>query len=383
MELNIRRAVADDVWPIMALYQIHGSTFTDDQLFLDSSKLMPAVVSNDSAWMIAEKNGALAAVMSVLLDRVQGTAKISRMMVNPGDPDALENLRYLLRHTMAMLFETENTIDVFYSTTLTLPLRMQNLTLACGFKIMGVFPNAIGADNTNLNGLTVYFREGIISEKRFSDFELHSAIYPFFKLAQKNLGLADVSIASDPSSNIIQKYEPLPPLELVRAPRLIENKYRKLKEHHQSLSINFYPFYIPNAIICDPEQKIEIYVKIVDMLRFSAIIGEHLELFCDPVALYKAVFGIFRQQGSSYIEIINDAADIFGTECIINAGFTPCAYIPAFKKHGDTRRDYVVYGKSFEYQCRPHQDIDPGYLEFFNEYIKLEKRNYFGNFPGA
>jgi hypothetical protein len=105
--------------------------------------------------------------------------------------------------------------------------------------------------------------------------------------------------------------------------------------------------------------------------------GEHLALPVNPVKLYEKTLHILLEQGISYIEIINDAADTFGIECIMQAGFTPCAYLPAFKLQGSTRRDYVIFGKSFEYLCRPDLNAHPAYIDFYREYFRIEGKNYF------
>jgi hypothetical protein len=96
--------------------------------------------------------------------------------------------------------------------------------------------------------------------------------------------------------------------------------------------------------------------------------------------MYKQVLTLLREQGVSYVEIINDAADLYGTECILKAGFTPCAYVPAFKRQGQKRRDYVVFGKSFEYLCRPDMNSHGKYLEFYREFFRIEGKNYFPEF---
>jgi hypothetical protein len=274
------------------------------------------------------------------------------------------------------LQENLTDVEVIYTTTLTIPLHAQEITVLEGFKIMGVFPNAVGADQSKLNGLTVFYKDEVIRQKRHSNFRLHPVIRPFFNICLKQMNLKLPLFEKTPSSIPQVDYDPVPPLEIIHAPLLVERKFRKLLEH-QSQIINFYPFYKPNTLICDPDQEVEIYVKISENINFAAIIGEHLEKTVNPVALYSAVLQLLRQQKVSYVEIINDAADIYGTQYILDATFTPCAYIPAFKRQGETRRDYVVFGKSFEYLCQPDLNIGKHYLEFFKQYFKLERRNYF------
>lgn len=377
MELKFRVALENDVWPLMALYQKVGSTLTDDSLFLEYEKLLEAVLNSDSLWMLGEdSSGTIRGVVCVLLDRNLGIAKISRMMVNPDFQDYFCSLQLTVAQTVKWFEEREPLIDVIYSTTLTLPLQLQEVTLKEGFHILGVFPNAIGVDQSKLNGLTVYYKKDVLKKFRSKDIELHEKIYPFFEIAKKILNLPPATIAKSDKSLINSEYEPLPPLELIKAPRLVRAKLDKLKSH-QSMVVNFFPFLRPNAIICDADENVEVFVRIMGTMRFAAIIGEHLKRSIHPVELYESVLKLLRAENVSYVEAINDAADIYGTQCFLEAGFTPCAYIPAFKGQDRERRDYVVYTRSFEYLCRLTSKVEKGYLDFFKEYWKLEKRNYF------
>jgi len=375
MSLSYRVAEERDLLPIMALYQKFGSTFTEDPLFLDYEKLKVAVCSKEASWIISERGSELAAVISILHDRSQGIAKISRMMVNPDLTQSQHYLKISVENAIDYLQKNEPQIDVVYSTTLTLPLQLQEVTLEAGFHVMGVFPNAAGVDQSRLNGLTVFYMPGVLENKRHREFSIFQPIAPFFKLAQSALKLPPVESVDSAAASFALNFEPLPQLERIEAPLLVDRKFEKLKTH-QSMAVNFYPFLRPNCLISDPDQSVEIYLKTIPALRFAAIIGEHLERSVNPVSLYNSVNSLLRASGISYVEVINDAADIYGTNCIMEAGFTPCAYIPAFKKQGSSRRDYVVYGKSFEYGCRPPSHLRPEYLAFFKQYFRLERRNY-------
>ena len=99
-----------------------------------------------------------------------------------------------------------------------------------------------------------------------------------------------------------------------------------------------------------------------------------------PVSLYLEIQNILKKQGVSYIEIINDAEDVKGTDAILRSGFTPSAYFPAFKKQGKARRDFIVFGKSFEYLCRPNFKAHKSYIDFYREYYRIEGKNYFPDF---
>jgi len=66
-------------------------------------------------------------------------------------------------------------------------------------------------------------------------------------------------------------------------------------------------------------------------------------------------------------------------ELLIRAAFLPCAYFPCLKRHGDTRRDFVIMGRSFEsLDISAHVlsiSLKPYLAEYFTlEMAQLEKR---------
>ncbi len=368
MSLSYRLAAEKDVWALLALYQKVGSTLTEDPLFLDYDKLRAAVTSDDSVWLLAERAGEIQCMVSMLVDRSQGLAKISRLMVNPGSASLEVDLRASLRNALSQLRASEPGVEAVFTTTRSLPRKFQDVTLSEGFTIAGVFPNSLGVDGSTLNGITVFYFEGVLRERRMADIVVHPAVRPFFELAAEGLGLPPVGVAKQPPAQASRV--PVPPLELLKAPLLAGRRFERLQDN-QSAVIHFYPFNRPNVLVANPDETVEVYCKIVEPLRLAAVIGEHLEAAVDPVGLYESLSRLLRSEGVSYIEVINDAADVLGTQCLLDAGFTPCAYLPAFKRQGESRRDYVVFGKSFEAPSPPESDLHPRYLAFFREYARL------------
>lgn len=374
--LTYRNAHEIDVFPLMELYQKATGTTSKDPLFLDYQKLLTALLSGESQWFVTEESGEIVAAISCLVDEHQKMAKISRMLVDRSQKNRKDVLRKSLRNALDRMKIDLPTLEVVFTTTLSMTMDLQEVTLLEGFKIMGVFPNATGSENSQLNGLTVYYYDEVFHQRRQSRFRLHEAIVPFFEVAQKQLDLPPVDVSKPEETTVVPGEEAVPPLEIIKAPLLVGRKFKGVKARPSQV-INFYPFYSPNTLISDAEQKVEIYVRVADNIRFAAIIGENLELSVNPVELYNSVAQILKNSGVSYVEIINDAADVYGTQCFLDANFTPCAYIPAFKRQGETRRDYVVFGRSFEYLSRPDLNVDQEYIEFFKQYYKIEKSNYF------
>lgn len=378
-----RKAEERDVFPLMRLFQLSLHTGQKDSIFLDYIKLSNALISDDSSWIVGEKDGSLLACFSILLDKENRLAKINRLYIDPN----WENWSQLLRDALPLLInyltDKKRQIEVIYTTTRTFTLRQQEMTLSMGFKILGILPVSGGVDASQVNGLTAYFCDGVLKERRHSEFSLHPIVKPFYELVRQECGLEPLPIAERPQMGTLE-FEELPELELIHAPNYVGEKFRKVRDR-KSLAIHFYPFTRPNALITDAEEKVEIYVKIMDDSRMATIIGERLDLSVNPTELYSKVSHMLNALNINYIEVINDAADVWGIEAITTAGFLPCAYFPCLKDQGETRRDYVVLARSFE---RPFAEtstpfeVHHTFLDFFKEYYQLEAQSYLTNLKG-
>lgn len=372
-----RRATRADVFPILQLYQKAARDPSFDRLFLDYRKLAAAIGKPDGLWLLQEAGGRPAALVSGLVDAAHGVAKITRMLVDPELRSPRELARAALRGALELLDSARPRIEVIYTTTFTMSLDEQQLTLDEGFKVLGIFPNALGADRSKLNGLTARFSPEALGPARFADFALHPALAPFYRLAAAECGLGPLRAAAPEPPAAQPRPEPPGALELIRASGFVGHRFDKLLAHRAGV-IDFYPFHRPNALITDPAQTVEIFVKIMDDLRFAAIIGERLERTVDPVELYRGALGLLRGRGMSYVEIINDAADGSGNDCILRAGFTPTAYFPALKRQGSMRRDYAVFGRAYENLRTPSRGAAKTYRDYFRLYYKAERRNALG-----
>lgn len=372
--MRFRQAHISDVFNIIKLYQKAKVSPDIDPLFLDYRRLEESIRSNQNLWVLTEIEGSVNAAIYLNFDWSQGLCKISRMIVDHEVEDAKGVLKECLRYVLHLIHNEHEDIDIVYTTTMSMSLEQQNITLEEGFKTLGIFPNAGGEDNTRMNGLTAFFYPGVLEGKRYDHFSSHPAVAPFSAISLKQCQLEQPPV--QPVQFDTSSFKDVPELEIIEAPRFSRTRFRRLREY-QSQILNFYPFYEPNCIICDENQEIEIFLRLRRANGFAAVIGEHVTMSVNPVQLYEEMQKILRQHGVNYIEIINDASDLFGIECILRSGFTPCAYFPAFKKQGGTRRDYVVFGKSFEYLCRPATALNSAYSDFYREYFIIEGKNYF------
>jgi hypothetical protein len=386
--MRFRLASSADVFAILKLFHKSNTSVSPSSTFLDYKKLSQTIERKDSRWILTEVDGAPVSVVALLIEPAQKLCKINKILVDPESPKSQfiiqESLRYCLHY-----LETETDVDVVYTTTLSLTREQQDCTSKEGFKVFGVFPNALGEDNTALNGLTAYFLRNTLKEKRYTKIALHPIVARFYKIAAAQCGLPqlpilDYSAVAEEFRSFEKANEEstVPQLEIIRAPEFVRSKFADLMAKKSQI-VNFYPFYKPNCLITDPKQDIEIFIDIYESKRFAAVIGEHIKKAVHPVALYNEVQKLLRRSNVSYIEVINDAGDSFGNECIIRGGFTPCAYFPAFKSQGNMRRDYVVFGRSFEYLCQPDTNVGKTYMEFFKEYLRVEMHKYFSELTPA
>ena len=380
--IEYRRAEGGDVQPLMWLYQL---ACADDPLavplLLDRKALVQALNSREMLWIVAERAGSLLASLSILVDGENRIAKLDRVLIHPEWAESLDVLTEALPLLIGYL--GEKSVEILYTTTKGLTHTQQEVTLEKGFKLLGIFPNAVGSDPTGLNGLSAYFYPGVLGDRRQAAFPLHPDLKGIFEITRSQCLLPPLPIlgteAEKGAAPIAEKWKSSqsPQLELILAPRLVAHRFARLKER-RSLSTSFYPFQSPNVLITDPAQRVEIFVRLAPDAHFAAIIGERLDLAVNPAALYTDVSGLLKARGVSYIEIINDATDAQGIQSILNAGYLPCAYFPSFHNSGDVRRDYVVFARFFE-RLPPMGSLggkrNPVYGDYLNELYRSDLRD--------
>ncbi|MBI5240758.1 MAG: hypothetical protein HY926_09820 [Elusimicrobia bacterium] len=356
----------DDVYELMRLYQESFPKLKQDALFLDAARLRAEIDLNGRYWVAAEQDGRLTALVALLHDAENRLGRIRRMYAAGSEAEKRADLGAALGFLLERLV-ADDAADMVYSTTRTLTLEKQEVTLEHGFKVLGVFPNAVYADPRRLNGLSAWFAPGVLAKRRHSEFALHPVLEPFFEIVRKQCDLPKQEAAKVPP--LPAGLPASPPLEMIEARRFVAERYRQVRSR-KHLSVNFFPFETPNILFTSPDGKVEVFVQHVKETRFACILGEHLTAAVEPVSLYREVAQMLYDSRAIYIEVINDAADVSGTECILRAGFVPCGYMPCLKHTGDQRRDYAVFARSYEYFTYPRLKVNSLYLDYLREYCK-------------
>ncbi len=375
MKVHYRRAVPQDAHALQQVYLASAHDPLEDRLLLKRSDLEKALQSEIWYWMVEENQSSMiTGFIYAHLDPQQGLAKLQRLFTLPTGDDQQE--LNLIRAITIELEADPRDLAMVYATTRTLSRNLQERTLKLGYRVLAVFPAALGIDETGVNGLAAYYfkRHQTLERRQVAD-ALHPLLQVFFEITKQALDLKIVpTLERRPELRSFPL--PLPSLELIEAPHFVQRKYNNLRER-RFLSHTFYPFSDPNALILDPDQKVEVFVRLVKGFSFATVIAEKLEMPYDPVALYGAIAKLLHKAGYSYVEVLNDACDPSGVEAIYRAGFLPTGYIPAFKKHGEYRRDYVIFANTTERLPRV-VDLHPDYKRWLIAYQRSESRAVFG-----
>jgi hypothetical protein len=356
----------EDAFELMRLYQGSSPRIKSDALFLDLARLRGEIAANGRYWAAASSKGRIVALVALQHDVDNRLGRVRRMYAAGSEVERREGLSVALAFLMERL-TADGATDMVYSTTRTLTLEQQDLALEQGFKVLGVFPNAVYADPRRLNGLCAWFAPEVLTKRRHAGFSLHPIVEPFFEIVRKQCDLPRLGVAKVPAPPA--DLEPAPALEMIEASRFVAERYRQVKAR-KNLSVNFFPFDTPNILFTSPDGKVEVFVRLVKETRFACILAEHITGAVDPVRLYREVAAALYASRVIYIEVINDAADASSTECILRAGFVPCGYLPCLKPSGEKRRDYVVFARSYEYFTYPRLKVNSLYLDYLREYCK-------------
>lgn len=363
-----------DAISLMRLYQISHSQIEQDDLFASHEGLIQALESQDKLWVVAEKGKEVAACLLILLDRAQGLSKIHRLFWDCPLKNSQEMFQSLLDFAMSYIESNFPVIDVLYATTRSLGFREIQNTLDMGYKLLGLFPKATGLDSPFPQTLSAYYFKDTLRAKRYAPQVLHPVVGPFYDILSRELGLPPLKVLEE-MPQATASFEPMPPLEIIRAPQFVAERFRRLSRK-RVLSMSFYPFQEPNAVLTDPEQRIEVFVRIEPKIGFATVIGEHLSLSVNPVELYKEISRQLYEKHVGYIETINDSGDILGIEMMVQAGYYPCAYFPCLKRQGDIRRDFVVFARAFEdYRC-PLERLNQTMQNYLQAYESVRQRRF-------
>lgn len=365
--MNCRPAHSADAAAVCEVFRRSGTRPRFDSAEADAARLAARLDSGALQAWLAETPAGPAAALTALEDSRHRLVKILSVGVDRARCGYQEAVLALLE--AAQKGQGPEPPEVLYTTTRCFSLEEQSVTREAGFHLLGTFPNAPGADRSRVNGLTGWFAPEVLA-RRAGGFALHPALAKLYDAARRETGLAPLPAGAAPEPPPASAEAPA--LELLVAPRLAAARLRRLKERPSGLQ--FYPFQEPTVLITDAEQRIEAFARLVPEMGFAVIIGERLDAPVSPVAFYRETTRLLERAGASYIEVLNDAADLYATDCMLRAGFAPCAYFPALQRRGGARRDQVVFSWSREPFVPSERPVPKEYEPFVAAYLEAAGR---------
>ncbi|MBF0409976.1 MAG: hypothetical protein HQM10_21715 [Candidatus Riflebacteria bacterium] len=366
-----------DVLKVMKLYQLSVDDIWRDKIMLDYKALKSAFETEKRNWLLIEDSGEIAGFAGFVVESEERLGKITRIFFGADYRDDAELIEALFAN---LISRNSDMLDILYMSTKYVSFVNLEIALKQGFKLLGFFPVSPSLEKAEINALAAYYYPGVLEKMRNPNLKTHPCAAAFLTSAfpalysgkgslSDNLQLSSLCSISDSESCYP---EPVPELEMIEAPQLVQRKFQKLREL-KLLNNNFYPFQRPNSLISDSNEKIRIFITLLRDFRFAAIIEENLEEYFNPSELYRKITRMLAARNINYTEMIVDAADISAINYMIESGFVPMVCFPALKKHGTYRRDYFIMGHSFERFDYFPKNLSERYPEFQSMYNVLEK----------
>lgn len=379
MDLQFRRADADDIFRLIELYHVVYKGTYPEPLMNQYGEMKKFLENSGSYWFIAEENSkskksAIAASVVVRYDAENKLAKAFGAAV-------LEEYRRvglmesLLSHAIEYMQNNTAGADVVYATTRTVHEGAQALTEKLGFKKLGIFPNSHKSFEYETHCLTASFHRDAI-QNRFENYSIHEKLRGLVNVVCEEVPEMKSSTFINPESPS-KKLVDAPHLEMITSEHFVKYRYEKLK-NDKELQFAFFPFHEPNSLILSPDQSIEIFCYHSPGDAYSVIIGGKVDPNVSYSSLFNKIANLLRDHQARYVEMLVRADKPKIIDSILKAKFIPSAFFPAFQLHEGKRYDYVVMNKTFEifdFQNIRLKGLNQKYLEEYFNHWKLSALN--------
>jgi hypothetical protein len=347
---TIRTAQPADAEKISLLYhKVYNGKYSDP-LMRDTGLLIKFISNRDTVWIVAEINQEIVCSVVYEVDSANHLAKTFGGVVAPEHRGANLLEKSMTFGSKLLGANPEMAVEVIYATTRTATVAAQMVTKKLGYLQLGIFPNVHRTTLYETHGLVARFNPGTL-KKRHTDFLLHPTVEELFEIVRHECKLEPLNIASleqvekarAPLTRNLSDY----PLEIVDAPKYVIHRFRNLVNAGQ-IAYHFYPFHEPNLMIASPADEVQVFLHKAPGEQYCTIVALRKPEGLSKQKILEAVCNLLRDIGVRYIETIVRADRLATVNAVINAGFIPCAYFPAFQVHGDNRYDYVVLSRTFE-----------------------------------
>lgn len=347
-DYKIRLASPTDALEISLLYHKVYQGKYSDPLMRDVNLLTGFLMSPHSLWVIVVHQGEIVGSVVYEIDPENRLAKTFGGVVHP-DHRGSNLLERSLQFGQRELTRSEDKgVEVVYATTRTATKAPQIVTKNLGYRKLGIFPNVHRTDTYETHCLVALF-SGQALAKRFKSFQMHPDVDELYQIVRAECELAPLKIASreDIADAMPTSQRLSMAFEIIDAPNYTIHRFRQLRDSGQ-LGFHFYPFHEPNVLVCSPGEEIQIFLYLAPVDKYCTIVGMRHPVNLNTERLLSVISKMLRDKGVRYIETLVRADKLATVEHILNAGFIPSAYFPAFQVQQDKRYDYIVMSKTFE-----------------------------------
>ncbi|MBI4667718.1 MAG: hypothetical protein HY747_00805 [Elusimicrobia bacterium] len=370
-QIEISQAQPQDAPAILGLYHhVYGGNYPF-ALASNIDDCVKAVKNDNYLWLLMRHEGRPVGSVVFHVDKNIALAKVFGAVV------AQEYRGFdLTEQTISLGIEhlviERRLVKSVYATIRTVSLAPQRLVEKLGFKKLGVFPNVHRVHASETHTLAVYFSEETLRGRRITP-HLPSVLKPFFQIVRRESGIGeaqytDIALELEPATRTPASFE------AIQAPQFILKRFRETKSR-DALDLDFFPFHDPNLLLVSADGATELYCYRSTRDGHCVIIGAktgrlRLRTFLDHAARF------LENIGTRYVELLikTDKAEAI-TEAL-GAGFLPSAYYPAMRWDAAQNRtkDYLVLSRSFVMLDFKGIHLQPAYVDYLMEYIKLWRR---------
>ncbi|MCK5686244.1 hypothetical protein KAJ27_19075 [bacterium] len=377
--VTIRNAILEDALKIQVLYyRIYRGEYPLT-IVTDINELINAIQSANKICMVIEDNSRIIGSVFYLINRYNRIAKSFAAAVH-SDYRGNALTEVTMQLVEKEILKKDGICDLVYATTRTFSTAPQKLTQNLGYKKMGIFPNVHKVQYFETHALVALYSEYALKKRKRKPILLPE-LKPLYDIVKKEVELNEPEIEdykAPPYNGDLYEFEIIEAREFIKN-RFVDDKAKR------GISVNFYPFHIPNLMLITPDQSIEVYMFVEKADGYGCIIGG---LYPDVnyCKLLRSLTKKCQNIGFKYLEVIVDAYTLEIQRALLNSRFLPSAYFPAlrhvneldnnpFFKPGE-RVDYVVFSRSFQALDFKNLKLEGLNKEYLRYYYNMWKKLY-------
>lgn len=362
-EFIIAQARKRDVKAIQNLYnEVYRGKYTVPEII--DPKIMENIMYDEKyLWILAIHEKRICASYIFALDLEKLIGKLYGAIVHPDfrGKDLIEKMIITAR---GHLKKHGISLATVYATFRTVSLAPQKILFDLGFKTLGIFPNVHRIDEEETHGLRAWFSKRVWGIRKKIPC-LISEMLPIYEVIQELLNLEDAIICDKEVKHNLK-------FKILHQGEKVNQEYKKLKEN-QELVLDFFPFHEPNYCIENKEEKVKVFIYVEEKDGHACIVGIQCPELNELKRILKGLIEIVASLRINYIELMVSAYNPKQQKAVVDAGFLPCAYYPAFNLQNGERLDYIVCTYSNEELNFSHVKLFETDRMFIDAYLRNTK----------